>query len=250
MSAANAAGQVADYIRDAITEGLFRAGERIDLAWLTEQLNVSRTPVREALVQLESEGLLESLPSRATIVRRVSMRRVEELFAARIPIEGTLAAVGARHVDDDDVDQLARLFDEMLGEDDPDRGRELVALHIRFLLVVYRAARSDGLLRIAHPLVVQSAGLQRHFNYADHEHVRRSGHVRWGEMFEACRAHDGDACEQTLRLHLVESAAAILALERTADDVEYLSSVLRPAEMRAYRTMFTSRHRWARRVES
>jgi DNA-binding GntR family transcriptional regulator len=244
-----AADQVAAYIRESITTGQLRAGERLDPAWLSQELDVSRTPVREAMLQLESEGLLESLPSRATIVRRVSMRRVEELFAARIPVEGTLAAVGAVRIAEPGIAVLSGLYDEMLTLGDLDQREELLRLHDRFLLGIYEAAASENLLRIARPLMIQGLGLRQHFSYADKDQMHRLGHVLWKEMLDACRVHDGPGCERTVRLQLLESVVAILAYERTADELEYLPSVLRPAELRSYRAMFKSRSNWARRID-
>lgn len=248
MSAQAAAEEVAMYIRDSITSGQLLAGDRIDLDWIASRLEVSRTPVREALVRLESEGLLESLPSRATIVRRISMRRVEELFAARIPIEGTLAMIGAARITDAELDALGRLLEGILAENDLDRDLALIDLHTRLLLTIYEAAGSEQLFRIAQPLVIQGSTLARHFSYANRGDLKRSGHDPWIEMVAACEARDGLACQQILRSHLVTAAAAILSLERTADELEYLPAVLTPAEKRTYRTLFSSTHRRARRV--
>lgn len=94
-------------------------------------------------------------------------------------------------------------------------------------MVIYESAHSEQLLRIAAPLVIQGCALVRHFSYADQIQMRRSGHDPWIEMLAAC---------------------AILALERTADEVEYLPSVLTPSERRTYRAVFSSSQRWARRI--
>ncbi len=79
--------QVVERIRTAIIEGRLKPGDRITETELTEQLGVSRTPVREALIVLESEGLIVSARNRGTVVRAYSEQDVSDIFSMRTILE-------------------------------------------------------------------------------------------------------------------------------------------------------------------
>jgi DNA-binding GntR family transcriptional regulator len=79
--------QVAEQIRIAIIEGRLKPNDHIVESQLTEQLGVSRTPVREALILLESESLVVSIPNRGCFVRAFSTDDVRALFSMRIVLE-------------------------------------------------------------------------------------------------------------------------------------------------------------------
>ena len=80
--------QVADRLREAIVRGTLRPGERLREATIARQLGVSTIPVREAFRQLEAEGLLASEPRRGRVVRGLSTQDLEDLFRARVALEG------------------------------------------------------------------------------------------------------------------------------------------------------------------
>jgi len=80
--------RVHESLRSAVLSGRFRPGERLTEEHLAEDLGVSRTPVREALHKLESEGLIKPLETRGFVVSRDSKEEVEELFELRSVLEG------------------------------------------------------------------------------------------------------------------------------------------------------------------
>lgn len=64
--------KVYEYIKQAIVQGVYKSGERIIERELADQLNVSRTPIREALFRLESQGFVKTLPRKGVIVSKLS----------------------------------------------------------------------------------------------------------------------------------------------------------------------------------
>ncbi len=100
--------QVEHAIREAIINGQFRPGQRLTERELTLSLGVSRTLVREALRQLESEGLITVIPNRGPIVRELSTEEIEDLYAIRAVLEGLAARSFAEKADDDNL----RLLDQ------------------------------------------------------------------------------------------------------------------------------------------
>lgn len=101
--------QVVHALRQAIAEGRLQAGDRLVEAEIARQMGVSRAPVREALRQLEQEGLVISYPYRGTEVLGVSAQEVEEIL---VPIRLTLERFAIRHalpaLTPEDFDELAR----------------------------------------------------------------------------------------------------------------------------------------------
>src|SRR5262249_59318784 len=81
----------ADALRDAIVDGRLQPGERLRTVALAESLNLSRTPVREALVQLEREGLVEIVPRRGAVVRAFANEDLLDLYEVRAVLEAAAA---------------------------------------------------------------------------------------------------------------------------------------------------------------
>jgi DNA-binding GntR family transcriptional regulator len=79
--------EVLDMIRDAIMTGKLKPGEHLKEAVLAEQMSVSRSPVREALRQLEQEGLIVSIPNQGSFVKVFDEKDVEEIFTLRAALE-------------------------------------------------------------------------------------------------------------------------------------------------------------------
>lgn len=106
--------RASDVLRSAIVDGRLRPGDRLKEVELAEQLGISRAPVREALRQLEHEGLVASLPYRATEVLGVSQEEIAEVL---VPIRLTIESFAFRKalplLSDADFDALAQLVAKM-----------------------------------------------------------------------------------------------------------------------------------------
>ena len=102
-------GHAYQKLRDALRNGVLKPGDRIIEASIAEQLDVSRTPVRDAIRRLESEGLLEYEPRAGLIVTKLDRRAVGELYEMREVLEGTAARLFTRHASDVEVEQLMEL---------------------------------------------------------------------------------------------------------------------------------------------
>lgn len=106
---------VTESIRNSIALGYFKAGQRITERDLCEMTGVSRTAVREALRQLESEGLVQVVPHRGPIVARLSPEQAEGIYQVRIELEGLACELFARNATDDDIAALNVAFEVLKG---------------------------------------------------------------------------------------------------------------------------------------
>lgn len=93
-------------LRRAIVDGYFEPGERLDQDALTEELQVSRTPVREAIAALEAEGLLESRPHRGVFVTEVTEKDIGEVYALRALLEAEVVRESAPSIPNSVLDKL------------------------------------------------------------------------------------------------------------------------------------------------
>lgn len=98
-------------LRDAIRRGEFKSGHRVMEIEVAQWLNVSRTPVRDAIRRLESEGMLEHEPRNGLVVARLDRQSVMELYVMRETLEGTAARLCARHAADLEIQGLLDLVE-------------------------------------------------------------------------------------------------------------------------------------------
>ncbi|MDQ0325123.1 DNA-binding GntR family transcriptional regulator [Rhodopseudomonas julia] len=104
---------VTESIRQAIAAGRFRPGERMPERDLCEMTGVSRTLVREALRQLESEGLIEVIAHKGPVVSRITAAQAIGVYQVREVLEGLAAELFAEHATDNDREALKAAFDEV-----------------------------------------------------------------------------------------------------------------------------------------
>jgi DNA-binding GntR family transcriptional regulator len=102
-------------LRDYIVEGSIAEGGRVPERQLCEMLKISRTPLREALKVLASEGLVELLPNRGARVRPLSEQDLGELFDVMGGLEGLAGRLACEHITDAEIAEIERLHYEMYG---------------------------------------------------------------------------------------------------------------------------------------
>lgn len=111
ITASNLSGRIADRLRDDVLSGRLGSGERISEKTLVERFGVSRTPIREALVQLSQEGILDSRPNYGVTVAPLATDEIRELV---LPIRQTLEAYALRLVFDQLTAEDFRVWEDIL----------------------------------------------------------------------------------------------------------------------------------------
>ncbi|RCS22048.1 GntR family transcriptional regulator [Phyllobacterium salinisoli] len=107
-------GEIVNRLRDMIIEGDLQPGQRIYENQVGEELGVSRTPLREALKFLASEGLVELVPSRGAVVKRFSPKDVEDMLIVIRSMEMLAARLACTKASDEDIARLRVLHDSMV----------------------------------------------------------------------------------------------------------------------------------------
>jgi DNA-binding GntR family transcriptional regulator len=105
--------KILETIREAILRGTLKAGEKVAEPELAERFGISRTPIREAFRQLESEGYLTVIPRKGAVVTSLSERDVEEFYAIKSILEGYAARIAATRLTDKEVERLEAINDRL-----------------------------------------------------------------------------------------------------------------------------------------
>lgn len=198
---------VADALRRRILGGEFAAGERLQEVAVAGQMQVSRTPVREALRILAEDGLLHYSPNRGYSVREFSAEDIRVAFRARAAMEGIgarlLAERGLDAKTQEKVDAILAEGDTLLARgklpgEDLDAWREM---NRRFHVTLLFAAKSDLLVRIARDaqnIPVVNAGA---FQWYGAEDFRRQ-HLLHHMISDAIRLRQPERAETLMQEHL------------------------------------------------
>lgn len=107
--------KVTTKLRELILKGEFKMGDRLMQEEWAQKLGVSRMPLREALRQLEVEGLVRIEPRRGAVVTPVSTEDIEEIYQLRAILEGEAVAKSLPFLDEEDIEELEILYDKMVG---------------------------------------------------------------------------------------------------------------------------------------
>ncbi len=211
---------VANRIREMIRKGDLTTGQRIVEKRLCEELGVSRTPLREALRTLSSEGLVELVPNRGAFVSKPTMAEVRDMFEAMSVLEGTCARLAAERMSDADLDRLERLhqrLEQAYAKRDPEA--YIQANHAYHTLVQKAAGNRtlDGILSgLRHKVFLHR---YRQLYQPDRFRASMEEHRR---LLQAFRRRDPEAAERLMREHLINQCEALVHL--------YESSAGAPAE--------------------
>ncbi len=101
--------QTYECLRKKLLNGDLRAGDRISIQDLSQEIGVSRTPIREAINQLQNEGAFESIPRFGTFVRKLDRDEMNELFDIRQALETLAAGMAAERITEPTLDRMAEI---------------------------------------------------------------------------------------------------------------------------------------------
>lgn len=199
---------VSETLRDDVQSGRYGPGDRITEEEVAARLGVSRTPVREALRRLESEGLLVSLPWRGVVVAELDRSQVLELYAMREVLEGTAARFAAQHADDAEIEVMRDILSRQAeaGDDSDLAARINRDLHE----TIYGAARNRYLLSTLHGLRNALALLKGTTFAAPGRPDAALGEHR--AIVNAIARRDGDKAEQAARRHIANARRSRLRM--------------------------------------
>ncbi|NOY87291.1 MAG: GntR family transcriptional regulator [Deltaproteobacteria bacterium] len=107
--------QIATSLRESIIRRELPPGQKLTEPELAAKLGISRTPIREAFRQLESEGFLAVIPRRGAVVSTITAKQVEDFYEIKSLLEGFAARVVAEKISDSDIEKLKRVNSQLAG---------------------------------------------------------------------------------------------------------------------------------------
>lgn len=200
---------VHEELRQAIISGRLKTGAKLNERQLAADLGTSTSPLKEALRQLEAEGLVRTEPRRGSFVT-FSPRQAEEMNLARAALESIIARQAAKHAPEEAFDILRAVVEEMRAAVESGNVELLIALNEDFHDAIHEASGCEYLRRL------QNA--QRTYDHAarvtvlSREEVRRASFHEHEAIMRAIVARDEDEAERLMRKHIMDAGKTHIEL--------------------------------------
>lgn len=195
---------VYEILKQRIITQHLKPGEPIADVMLSRELEVSKTPIREAVQQLEKEGFVENIPGKGAFVSRISIQDVRETFEIREMLECEAIKRAALKRDPEQLEALRRTFEagqQPTGNGDPPHFRSGDQIHA----FIFESLGNQRLLETYRRLLDHIVRLRIHF-FSDAHHGRSDESYREHlAILDALAAQDPVRCEQAMRAHLRNS---------------------------------------------
>lgn len=188
-------------LRDAIRSGELRPGQRVTLQGLAADLQMSLTPVREALRQLAAQGLVEHRANYGTVVTEYTAETAREVYRLRLVLEPLAAELAAAEATEVDLAAISTAMAELDDAVTAGRDAEIAELNAVVHRAIYEAAHSRYLLefidRLWHGVPFQAIVLSGRAEQSVGEHH---------SIFEAISARDGELARERMHAHISAGA--------------------------------------------
>lgn len=181
----------------------------IDEQSLMDELELGRTPIREALQRLDSENLVNVVPRRGTFVTDVSLTDLQKIFELRIVLEGFCARLAARRITLSQIDQMKSILEDLDKVESGDY-RRLISIDDRFHAMLYQAADNEFLSDVLSRLYDLS--LRLWYLVLNHLDDVQESIEQHRAVAHALQSGDGERAEELIKQHVVEFQKQIKAV--------------------------------------
>lgn len=198
---------VKDTLRRAILTGKIASGTRLVQSDLAELLQVSTTPVREALRDLATEGLIQLDAHRGAVVRQLGEDEVVEIYDIRRVLEPEAIRRAVEHITDDELEVAAAIQARADDENDPAAWVELNHEFHRVFVEAARARRLAGILTS----LQDSAAMYIAASLIHRAHRREDANRQHRELLDAVRRRDADRACEVMLAHLQQTVDSVIS---------------------------------------
>jgi DNA-binding GntR family transcriptional regulator len=202
--------KVFNQLQNDILNGLYQPGESLIETKLSEEMGVSRTPIREAIRQLELEGLVQSIPNKGAIVKGISPQDIEDIYTIRMLIEGLAARWATEKITDMELGELKEAIElEEFYTLKNDLGH-LLQFDSRFHDIIFKACKSK-------PLMHTLSTFHHYVQKARDISLSSPGRARLvleehKAIFQAITEHDAEKAERLTTEHVRNASLNLLAI--------------------------------------
>lgn len=138
--------RVFNQIENDILNGRYRPGDSLIETKLSDELGVSRTPVREAIRQLELEGLVQTIPNKGAVVTGITAKDIEDIYTIRMLIEGLAARWAAEKATETELEELKEALELEEFYTLKNKTEDLMHFDSRFHEIIFKASKSRVLM--------------------------------------------------------------------------------------------------------
>ncbi len=202
---------VVDALRQAIIDGRLAPGARLIERELIDMTGVSRTVIREALRQLESESIVDTIPNKGPIVRQLTRTEAEDLYLIRSVLEGLAARMFVTHAAPDDLVALKNALDRTVVAYEANIPEDILAVKNEFYSILFAGAGSETLSSMISTLYARiwrwrALGL----GHPKRSHGRSKQSIAaLRELFQALKKGEAERAEAIARQEALNAAAEI-----------------------------------------
>lgn len=203
-----AVNRVSQAIKNGILNGEYPPGAYIRETAIAEKLAVSRTPIRETIRRLVSEGWLESMPNRGARVVQWTEADVDEVFELRALLEPLVAKRAASRLSTaqlEELEELAVAMETLATDGNSAALDEITVLNQCFHEILSQAAESQRIKRVLQGVVIVPIARRSFHNYSAAELQRSMQHHR--DIIRALREKDGEWAAAIMRGHILAARA-------------------------------------------
>lgn len=197
-------GRVFEIIRDNILNGVYQENEELRENTIAQELGVSRTPVREALRQLELEGLVKIVPNKGACVTGITRKDVKDIYAIRSLLEGLCVRWATEHITDEqieDLDEIILLSEFHLKRGKVGQSQQVTELDGKFHEVLYNASNSRILKHVLSDFH-KYVRMARKASVADPERAEKSIEEH-KSILQAIKNKNADEAEKLANIHMM-----------------------------------------------
>jgi len=203
--------EVTERLRSMIAGGVLSPGSWIDEQKLAEELGVSRTPFREAIRILASEGLLRIEPRRGCYVTELTEKDLDEIFPLMAMLEGRCAFEAAERASDAQIQSLENLHNKLKGYAKDKKIDQYYATNREIHIAIQTLAGNEWLTHMVHDL-------SRILNLSRHRSLHHKGRIEEScaehlAIFDALKKRDAQNAEQLMKLHILNQREALKLLK-------------------------------------
>ena len=193
-------------LKQRIITGEFASSDTLREIDIAKQMNMSRTPVREAVKRLEDEGLLTRVPRKGLTVTTLDQSSITELYGFREILECGAARLAARYADDMEIENMRAILEESRLHADPVRS------NYEFHQALYAASHNQFLVKAINSLIDSTALLgQSTLAHTGRPELALEEHLA---LFDAIEKRDERRAEECAREHIRQALLARLKLQR------------------------------------
>lgn len=201
------AAKAYELLKDKILSLELAPGELLNEADLIEQLQLGRSPIRDAMHQLDQEGLVQILPRQGTLVTDISLSAFHEVFEFRLHAEGFAAYLAVRRGDPRSIKELEKLLADAELSPTNTSGELNIEIDTRFHQIVYRASANRYLAKTLSELLnhsIRLANLSRTRSASVHEEI-----PDYRAIYECFIANEPEKARSWMEAHVLESQERI-----------------------------------------